>query len=228
MANLSVVIPCFNEFKVADAIKEFELYNIEVIIVDDGSDVPIPEATIRHEKNMGYGAALKTGIRLATRDYILTMDGDGQHLVEDVIRLWLYFNLIETDMIVGVRKITEVSLMRYFGRKGLSLIASCWANRWLMDLNSGLRIFRRELAMSYMSILCDTYSFTTTLTLMFLIDGYKVEWMPIKVQKRIQGKSKVRTIKHGLITLYYITRIGFALRTRTVRKWKRKLFGQST
>lgn len=222
MVNLSIIIPCYNEFKVAEVVKEFELYNIEVIIVDDGSDIPIPQATVRHEKNKGYGAALKTGIRHATRDWIITMDGDGQHQAIDVIRLWLYHNLIEHyDMVVGVRKIKEVGKLRVWGRAFLNLMASILAGIWLPDLNSGLRIFRKDLALKYEKILCDTYSFTTSLTLMFLIDGYKVEWMPIEVQKRSQGKSKVNVLKHGCVTLYYILRIGLALRTRRIREFIR-------
>ena len=225
MANLSIVIPVFNEFKVAEVIKEFALYNIEVIIVDDGSDIPIKEATIRLGHNFGYGFALKTGIRFATRDWIITMDGDGQHKVDDVLRLWLYSNLIEGyDMIVGVRKIREVGKLRVWGRAFLNLMASILAGIWLPDLNSGLRLFRRDLAIKYEKILCNTYSFTTSLTLMFLIDGYRVEWMPIEVEKRTQGKSKVNVIRHGLITLYYILRIGLALRSRKIREWKRKLW----
>ena len=224
MSNLSVIIPAYNEFKVAEAIKEFELYNIEVIVVDDGSDIPIKEATVRHEKNMGYGSALKTGIRHATRDWIITMDGDGQHQVIDVIKLWLYSQLIDVDMIVGVRKIKEVGKLRIWGRAFLNLTASILAGIWLPDLNSGLRIFRRDLALKYEKILCNTYSFTTSLTLMHLIDGHRVEWMPIEVQKRAQGKSKVKVIHHGFVTLYYILRIGLALRTRRIREWKRKLW----
>ena len=227
MAQLSVVIPVFNEFNVAEAIKEFALYNIEVIVVDDGSDIPIKEATIRHERNLGYGSALKTGIRHATKDWIITMDGDGQHKIEDVLRLWLYSNLIEGyDMIVGVRKIREVGKLRVWGRAFLNLMASILAGIWLPDLNSGLRLFRRDLALKYEKILCDTYSFTTSLTLMFLIDGYRVEWMPIEVEKRTQGKSKVNVIRHGVITLYFILRIGLALRTRRIREWERKWFGK--
>lgn len=226
MADLSVIIPCYNELKVKDAIWEFELYEIELIVVDDGSEIPVPEATIRHERNLGYGAALKTGIRAATRDYIITMDGDGQHTVSDVIRLWLYFQLIEVDMIVGVRKIKEVGRLRIWGRAFLNLMASILAGIWLPDLNSGLRIFKRDLALKYEQILCNTYSFTTSLTLMHLIDGYKVEWMPIEVKKRTYGKSKVKVIEHGFITLYFILRIGLALRTRRIREWKRKLFGR--
>jgi len=228
MANLSVIIPCLDELKLNDVIWEFELYEIELIIVDDGSEIPIKEATIRHERNRGYGAALKTGIRAATRDYIITMDGDGQHTVSDVIRLWLYFQLIDVDMIVGVRKIKEVGKLRVWGRTFLNFFASVLAGIWLPDLNSGLRIFRRDLALKYEQILCDTYSFTTSLTLMHLIDGYKVEWMPIEVQKRTQGKSKVNIIKHGWVTLYYILRIGLALRSRRIRSFKRKLFTKFT
>jgi glycosyltransferase involved in cell wall biosynthesis len=224
MANLSVTIPCFNEFTVGELVNELRQYDIEVIIIDDGSCIPIKEATIRHTENQGYGASLKTGILNATRDYILTMDGDGQHQVSDVLKMWIYFQLLEDyDMLIGVRKIPAVDFIRYLGRKGLNLIASLWVGMWLPDLNSGFRIFKKEIALNYMPILCDTYSFTTSITLMFLIDNYKVEWMPIQVKDRVIGKSKVNIIKHGLITLYYILKIGFALRTRTIRRWIRPI-----
>jgi hypothetical protein len=58
------------------------------------------------------------------------------------------------------------------------------------DLNSGLRVFRRDVAMQYFAILSDQFSFTTTITLAMLCDKYAVSYMPIDYRKR-EGKSKI-------------------------------------
>ena len=94
----------------------------------------------------------------------------------------------------------------------------------MVDLNSGMRMFKREIAVGYEPILCDTFSFTTSLTVAMTADNYKVAWFPINVQRRYSGKSNVNLIKDGFITVFYIFWIGFALRTRRIRAWLRSMW----
>jgi glycosyltransferase involved in cell wall biosynthesis len=194
----------------------------EVIVVDDGSSDPYPDA-LHHTTNLGYGSSLLNGIRCSTNDVILTMDGDGQHQIKDVHNLWTVWNMLKTDMIIGQRRLSYEEPLRVFARKTLNLIASFFTGRYMYDLNSGMRIFRKQLAIDYSLILCKTFSFTTSLTISCLCDGYTIEWFPIEVVERRYGKTRVRFLKDGLVTLYYILRIGIALRTRRIRSWLRNL-----
>ena len=193
------------------------------ILVDDGSVQVVPGADIRFEIPRGYGSALKAGIEKATTDLVATMDGDGQHSARDVKRLeefMCYFP--DNTMVIGDRRLKERG-KRLWGRKVLNWTASVFARRWINDLNSGLRIFRREVAIGYASILSDGFSFTTSLTLAMLADGYRVDWLPIKVAPRLHGQTKVQLWRDGWITLKTIVWIGGALRTRKFRAWLRNL-----
>ena len=200
---------------------ELDRYGYPVVLVDDGSQVPVLGADIRFSPSRGYGAALKAGIDKASTDLVCTMDGDGQHTAYDVKRLEEFLcYLPQNSMVVGDRRLKERG-QRYWGRKLLNWMASVFAGRFIPDLNSGLRLFKRNTAIGYFPILCDGFSFTTSLTLAMLADGYTVDWLPIKVQPRRYGQTKVRVWRDGWITLRTILWIGLALRTRTIRAWLR-------
>ena len=227
--DISVVLPCYEENHeiISGITTKLKDYGIEVIVVDDGSKNPYPEA-IKHGYNFGYGAALLTGIKNATRPLIITMDSDGQHDFEDVINLAIVWDLIkDCDLLIGSRRLKNEKWYRMWGRKFLNLIASFISLVWLQDLNSGMRMFKRDIAMGYAPILCKGFSFTTSLTISMMCDGYRIEYFPIRVEERKNGKSKVKVIRHGFITLYYILRNGFALRTRKIRAWIRRIRGVS-
>lgn len=224
MNDLTVVIPAYNEDPdlVMDLAEKIRALGAEVIVVDDGSTNGVIHPAIKHGTNFGYGAALMTGIRNATRPLVMTIDGDGQHVASEVQKLYSAFKLIETaDMVVGTRRLKSEKVIRYIGRKCLNWFASLLALYWLPDLNSGCRIFSRERCIPYFPILCRQFSFTTSLTMSFMCDGLRVEWFPINVAPRRTGKSHVRVFRDGFITLYYIIRIGMALRTRGLRAWLR-------
>lgn len=222
LSNLSIIIPSYNEnHEILSSLKSsLEELGAEVVIVDDGSHEPYPNA-IKHGINFGYGSALMTGIKNSTRSLIMTIDGDAQHSVSEVIRLYSAWQLMDCDMLIGTRRLKGEKFIRFFGRKFLNIIASFIALYWLPDLNSGMRIFKRDIAVGYFPILCRHFSFTTSITMSFMCDNYKVEWFPIKVAPRTYGKSRVKVIKDGFVTLYYILKIGFALRTRGIRAWLR-------
>lgn len=222
MFDLSVVIPSYEEeHSIIDKlVSELNSLGAEVIVVDDGSENPYPRS-IKHGTNFGYGAALMTGIKNATRDLILTMDSDGQHQVSSVVKLYHAYKLMDADMLVGVRRLKNESFIRFIGRKALNWTASIFCTYWLPDLNSGCRIFKRHIAIGYFPILCKRFSFTTSITISMLCDGYRVEFFPIKVEDRHHGKSRVKLVRDGLVTLYYILRNSIALRTRKLRGFLR-------
>ena len=225
--GLTVVIPCHKEDPrlLTTTFCELRMLGAEVFIVDDGDTMELPDELekITYRPQMGYGYAIKQGIKNASNPFICTMDGDGQHTVDDVCKMYTVFNIIsDCKMLVGCRWNLNEKWLRWMGRKVLNFLASCLAGHYLIDLNSGMRIFTRSEAQGYSPILCDTFSFTTSLTMSMVGDGHKTAWLPIDVKPRASGKSHVKVVQDGLITLFYIFWIGIALRTRNVRKLFRK------
>jgi len=228
LSEVTVCLPSYNENhkNLAHIEKSLTSLGAEVIIVDDGSKDPYPNS-IKHRTNQGYGQALMTGISKASRSIIVTCDADAQHRVQDVINLVTVWKMLDVDMIIGARRLTYEEPLRMWGRKILNLIASFFTGIYMSDLNSGLRVFKKDIAVGYFPILCKTFSFTTSITMSYMCDNFKVEWFPIKVKERSHGKSHVSVIKDGWTTLKYILVIGLALRTRRIRAWVRRFRGLS-
>lgn len=224
LKGLTVVIPAYKEEPsfLNKTYLELTSYGAEVIIIDDGATMELSVPNLHHYPNMGYGYSLKRGIKAATNLIVLTMDGDSQHTVSDAMKLYAVFNMIDDcDMLVGSRWNLKEKWFRWLFRKLINFVASLWAHHYLTDLNSGMRVFRRDLAIGYSPILCDTFSFTTSLTMSMVTDGHKVAYFPINVQQRNTGKSRVKLLRDGFVTIFFIFWIGFALNTRRIRNWFR-------
>ena len=204
-SDVTIIIPTHNEEKgIADVINGIKRLNegYEIIVVDDGSTdntyklaAKTGVKVIRHPYNKGYGAALKTGIRNAEADVVLFIDADGQHKPSDIQKLIQYIG--EYDMVVGARtKKSEISLLRRPGKKILSITANYLAGMKIPDLNSGLRALKKSVAMEFMHILPNTFSFSTTITLALITSGYSVKYVPIEASERV-GKSKIKPFRGG-------------------------------
>jgi len=190
----------------------------EIIIVDDGSRMPQPCATLRHERQRGYGAAIKTGFALAHHPWIATMDGDGQHHVEDVGRLFDFAVEHGLDMAIGDRRLEQPDAVRSLGSQTMNVLARLVTGLPIRDVNCGLRIFRRDLAARVQDQLCDGFSFTTTIAMAFLAEGWRVGWLPVTVRPRREGGSHVRLVGDGWVTACHILRAGGRCR---LRRWQR-------
>lgn len=215
----SIVIPAYNEGSVI-AITIFEIQKIlainnmkeaEIIVVDDGSDDKTNEMsnkagaiTITHPHNIGYGRSLKDGILAASNDTIIITDADGTYPLEVIPILFAEYNR-GYDMVVGARR--GENYYESFTKKVLRLIlkglVEFTAGRKIPDINSGMRIFSRSAVIPYFSKLCNTFSFTTSLTLAYMMNGAFVKYIPIDYKKR-EGKSKVRLFRDSLRTLQFI------------------------
>ncbi len=201
---ISVIIPAFNEesaaLLVAQEARELLMqhdYRVEIIVVDDGSTDETASVALgsgarvlQHRRNRGYGAALKTGITAATHDVIAIIDADGTYSPKYLPSM--LEELERADMVVGARIGREVHIpfIRLPAKWVLRRLADYVSGSRIPDLNSGLRVFRRDMAMQYFPILPNQFSFTTTITLAMLCDNYAVSYIPIDYQKR-KGKSKI-------------------------------------
>lgn len=201
---VSVVIPAFNE-EAGVRLVVVELQELlqrqgigaEIIVVDDGSADATARAAhqagarvIRHRSNRGYGAALKTGIAAARHDTIAITDADGTYPAEHIPELLAA--LENADMVVGSRsgKNVRIPLIRRPAKWVLNRLANYLASARIPDLNSGLRVFRRDVVMQYFPLLPDQFSWTTTITLAMHCDKYAVSYLPINYRAR-KGQSKI-------------------------------------
>jgi glycosyltransferase involved in cell wall biosynthesis len=215
---ISVVIPAHNEEKAVgtvldELIDALEGQKYEIIVVDDGSTdntakiVQQKESVklIQHPINKGYGAALKTGIKNATSDLIMIIDGDGTYPVKAIPAL--LEEVDEYDMVVGARtgKEVKIQLYRRPAKWFLSKLANYLVGTKIPDLNSGMRIFKKEAATEFFNILPSTFSFTTTITLAYLSNDYNVKYIPIDYHERT-GKSKIKPFRDGFNFIMLIVR----------------------
>lgn len=219
--RVSFIIPVYNERGVFDqvypAIYESLVswnQNFELLIIDDGSNDGLSyefcqndsqTRVIKHKINMGNGASIKTGIRNAAADYCCIMDSDGQHTVEDALKL--VNQLKEYDLIVGSRNFNNSgTLHRNFANRCFSSLASYMADFKIYDLTSGLRAFHKEKVVELIHLFPNRFSCPTTMTLGMIRLGYQVSFEPITVHSR-EGRSKIKIFQDGLKFLLIILKI---------------------
>ena len=214
--KVSVIIPVYNEGKtIADLVSKIKTCypDFDVIVIDDGSIDNTADAAqtagarvYSHPYNIGNGAAVKSGIRVADGDILVFLDGDGQHDPEDIAELLRY--LPQFDMVVGARSMgDQASLGRALANKAYNWFASYVAKFPIKDLTSGFRAVKSNIAKSFVYLLPNTYSYPATITLGVLRGGMSVKYVPIKMRKRKTGKSNIKLIRDGVRFFMIITRI---------------------
>jgi len=215
--SISIVIPALNEeaaigktIKDVRSVLENAVDGLEIIVVNDGSTdstVQIAEGlgvkVIHHPEPVGYGASLKDGIIAANHDIIGIIDADGTYPVNYFPELLAY--LPKYDMAVGARTGKEYrgTFLKSPARQLFQWLCEFVTGQKIPDINSGLRIFKKEKVLLYFDTLCRGFSFTTTITLAFLLNGLFVRYVPIPYYKRI-GESKVRYFRDTLRTAQII------------------------
>ncbi len=204
-SGISVIVPAYNEEdgigEVVDRIHGALTRSgrpFEILAVDDGSEDRTsailqekPVQVLAHGTNRGYGAALKTGIRASRYRHVAILDADGTYKEEDILHLMEHMESF--DMVVGARTGEDVNipLIRRPPKWILNKLANFLTETNIPDLNSGFRIFDKEVAERFFRILPQNFSFTTTLTMAMLTNGYSVKFVPTDYKKR-KGDSKIR------------------------------------
>ena len=213
--TVTIIIPAMNEEAAIGGVVG-ELRAVapwrEIVVVDDGStDATASRASdagarvIRHPYNKGNGAAVKSGIRSADSEYILIVDGDGQHQPADALRL--IERLGEFDLVVGARSgQTQAGVLRRVGNAALNGLASYLTDRTIPDLTSGFRGASRAKLLEFIHLLPNGFSTPTTTTMCFLRAGYNVAFEPVEARRRV-GTSKIRLSRDGPKFLLIMLRV---------------------
>jgi glycosyltransferase involved in cell wall biosynthesis len=206
--KLTVIVPAFNE---AVNLEHFLPQVIEycrkkqwtLIIVDDGStdgtkailqQIPQTESVkiLSHKLNRGYGAAIKTGLLACLTEYAITFDADGQHSLPDIEKLLSLILDRDADLVVGSRQNSKSgSYYRGVGKFIIRTLAKILMTVPIHDLNSGMKIYRTDLAKKYLCLAPDTMAYSDIITLIFINNRHLVLESPIEVRERKHDKSKI-------------------------------------
>lgn len=200
--SVSVIVPAYNEAEgIGELVARIRAIGpaFEIIVVDDGSSDATAERAgaagakvVVHAYNVGNGAAIKSGVRAASGDIVVFLDGDGQHPPEEIPRLVAEIGAY--DMVVGARtSASRTSRFRNVGNWALCRLAEWISGHDIADLTSGFRAIRREPLLRFVHLFPNRYSYPTTITLAMFCSGYFIKYVPIdSITRRTSGTSNIR------------------------------------
>jgi glycosyltransferase involved in cell wall biosynthesis len=230
---LNVIVPVYNEKldvvkkTITEIVGSLESSrDVSIIIVNDGSDPSYNLDTlatdrrisyIAHEKNCGYGAALKTGILTGNAPFIAIIDADGTYSPSELPKL--VKEMDRYDMVIGVRTgaINQGPFFRRFPKKMLNFFSSYMSGTTIPDLNSGMRIFNRDLCYYLWGFYPQGFSFTSTITMGAIMGGFRIKNVPINYFKRT-GHSSIKPVRDTILFFRLVFRLGLIF-------YPMKLFG---
>lgn len=217
MSTLSVVLPAYNEERgiagmiervlgVGPALATLD-FRLELLVVDDGSKdgtaalaARFPEVQlIRHPSNRGYGAALKTGFRHASGDYLAFLDADGTYPPESLPDLCRAAVSDRADVIVGSRMsgaANEMPRLRRLGNTMYAELLSAIGRVRVRDTASGMRVLRRD-ALDRLYPLPDGLEFTPVMSTRAIYENLTMIEVPIPYDRRV-GTSKLSVVRDGV------------------------------
>jgi len=216
ISKLSIVIPAYNEEAgIALTLKSLtKLFpGAEIILVDDGSTDGTAEIAGRYAGvnihrqhfNRGYGAALKAGMALSSRQYVAWFDADNEHRAEDLMAMLETIDRENVVAVIGQRLNFNNSGLRYVGKFFIQLIARTMGVRIGPDINCGLRVFQRTAIMSYCHVLPDGFSASLTSLMLLIERGYSISFQQVSLNRR-EGTSKV-VVLDGFKTAILVLRM---------------------
>ena len=226
-SELTLVVPAYNE---ETSLQQFlpELldfctaHEAQLVIVDDCSEDGTGRMldqtaeshdflrVCHHQVNRGYGGALISGLQMVQTPFAVTLDADGQHRLEDILKLLEKQRETGADLVVGSRGTDSgggSGLYRALGKKLIRFIAGRLVDELpVSDLNSGMKLYDTALARRYLRLCPDGMAFSEVLTLIFIQQKHLVTEAPIEVAPRRGGKSTINTMT-ALDTLLQIINI---------------------
>jgi len=223
-SGVTFIVPCFNEepdvlSRTAGRLREAATaakWAHEIIVVDDGSTrFSYDEAAlggarlVRHKENHGYGTSLSTGLRYARFPWIGIIDADGTYPAEKFAEMLRLTH--DYQMVIGARGWDDIPWLRRIPKRCLTRLASFLADHAIPDLNSGMRVFHREIYDDHRRLYPDRFSFSSTLTMVSLTSGYETCFVKIDYRERV-GRSSIHPLKDPVRFAYQLMRLSLYFR----------------
>lgn len=222
MNSASIIIPTFNEKnslstfheKIQKIIGTNKELKLEFIFVDDGSKIPVKNQIsenenvkiILNDQNYGYGYSIKKGIRNSKYDLIGIIDSDDSYDLNFLINEIRNFTE-KKDLIVGKRNFNyDEGVIRKAYRYFLNKFSSFIFNYEIKDINSGIRLFKKDFFLSNEKYFPNRFSITSTQTLTYIVKDKNVEYKNTDYDKR-SGKSKINLFKDPFNFIFLILKI---------------------
>jgi len=217
---LTILIPAYNEedaivgtiAHLRQVLEANGITGAEILVIDDGSKdqtgrraADAGARVLTNPHNIGYGRSLKRGVQAASHDTICMTDADLTYPAEAIPALLQEYRR-GNDMVVGARQgmTQHDSLLKSPLRRALRALVEYAAGRQVPDANSGMRVFSRAGLLPHLPYLCDRFSFTTSMTIAYMLTGRFVTYLPIEYRKRV-GSSHVRLLRDIPRTILYIS-----------------------
>lgn len=230
VGKLTIAVPIYNEReRVARALKELLSTTLpvesEIIVVDDGSSdgtweelaqLPLPENVrlLRHARNRGKGAALRTALEAATGDAFIPFDADLEYDPQDLPKLLQPLIREEADVVYGTRAFgshTSFSFWYVVGNRLLNLLTNVLFNCYISDLETCFKMVRTPVLRS-LDLRADSFDIEAEVTAKLLRAGYRPYEVPIGYKARTRAQGKKIEWWDGVIALWTITKIRFGRR----------------
>ena len=231
--KLSIIIPCFNEKntiaeilkKIDQSLKNYEILNFEIIVVDDFSNDGTKEVlkqlsnrgkiqTYFHDDNLGKGAAIHTALKYITGDIVIIQDADLEYDPFDYNKLLVPFFETNADIVYGSRFLGGGKYVRihffwhYLANKILTFICNLFINLNLTDMETGYKVFRTS-ALKSIDLKEKSFSFEPEVTIKLAKKKYKFFEVPITYNGRSYEEGKKIGIKDAFIALKTIILYSF-------------------
>jgi len=221
---LSVLIPCYNEAATVrtmlDEVAKVDL-PMELIAVDDCSKddtyaVLQQEASVRpnlrvvrHERNQGKGAAIRTALTHATGEFVVIQDADMEYDPQDFYELIKPIQGGRVDVVFGSRfqgRHTGMYFWNAIGNKGLTFLTNLLFNCWISDMETCYKMMRTDIMRS-LHLVSNDFRIEAEITAKVLLQGHKIYEVPISYLGRTYEEGKKMHPKYGFLTVWALFRL---------------------
>jgi len=227
--KISIIVPCFNEERTLQTIIEkamlFKSFEKEIIIIDDfssdGSSQIISSLirdhkeiiSVRHDSNLGKGAAIKTGIKISSGDIIIIQDSDLEYNPAEYDKLLKPFLEADADVVYGSRFLggDYIRLHFFWHRIAnflLTNLCNIFTNLNMSDMETGYKLFKSKVIKS-IELKEDSFGIEPEITVKLAKKNYNFYEVPISYRGRSYAEGKKITLKDAFVAIYCIIRYKF-------------------
>ena len=221
--KLSIIIPCYNEVAtISEIVKQvlaIDHQDLEIIVIDDASNdgtrelleesvKPFVAKIIYHKKNMGKGAALRSGFKEANGDVVIVQDADLEYNPQNIPKMLELIESDKADVVFGSRFMgggphRVLYFWHYMGNKFLTLLSNMFTNINLSDMETCYKMFRREIIQA-IEIEENRFGFEPEITAKIARGNHRIYEVGISYSGRTYAEGKKIGWKDGVRAFYAI------------------------